>query len=218
MLEDMKRLLLEDGYHHHALDGDQQRYGHLSGYPTTYPGRSYSSIHDEDQVEGQALELPEESDAGSGGTSEGRCFGGTSIRLHFDLLPSCSEQQLWNRQAGRCMGCHQTLQSMPQQPQRGAQSDGRPAPSGGGTAAGNLWGGSSTSAPPALGPRVCCYTGGLYCSDCHRRQTAVLPSRVLRSWDFVPRPVCCVAFDYLFAIRDQPLLCITAINPGLYTR
>ena len=47
---------------------------------------------------------------------------------------------------------------------------------------------------------------------------SVIPGRVLHKWDFVPRPVSCAAHDYLTSISDQPVLCVTAINPGLYAK
>ena len=154
--------------------------------------------------------------------------GGTNIRLHFDLLPSCSEQQQWERQAGRCGGCREALPAMPLPPPPtppplpdpgGSLQTARPERHRG-SAAGNYlhWGGSGVSAAAAVGPRVCWYTGGLYCHECHQAQTCVLPSRVLHSWDLLPRPVCCAAYDYLAAIREQPLLCVTAVNPSLYTK
>ena len=122
------------------------------------------------------------------------------------------------------------------------------------------------------GPRLCEYTGLLYCHSCHTGTvTAILPARVLhkcvwqqhslfpersclsastvrccraayrrhaarlitladvceradvkvllppaRSWDFSRRPVSDVAADFLASIATQPLLCIGAVNPGLY--
>jgi len=36
------------------------------------------------------------------------------------------------------------------------------------------------------------------------------------SWDFSRRPVSDVAADFLASIATQPLLCIGAVNPGLY--
>jgi Putative zinc-RING and/or ribbon len=38
------------------------------------------------------------------------------------------------------------------------------------------------------GPRLCEYTGGLFCRRCHLGRTARLPARALHSWDFNPRP------------------------------
>jgi Putative zinc-RING and/or ribbon len=64
------------------------------------------------------------------------------------------------------------------------------------------------------GPRACEYSGLLYCLDCHRNDAAVTPAAVLHAWDFSPRPVCCLAADFLASIHDQPLLCVGAVNPG----
>lgn len=84
---------------------------------------------------------------------------------------------------------------------------------GGGSAAGGRGGGAASTIP-----RLCWYTGRLFCRDCHQGQTAVIPAHVLRRWDFTPRPVSCAAQEYLAAICEQPLLCVTAINPGLYDK
>ncbi|XP_002983836.2 uncharacterized protein LOC9644555 [Selaginella moellendorffii] len=67
-------------------------------------------------------------------------------------------------------------------------------------------------------PRFCEYTGQLYCVRCHLNETAILPARVLRSWDFTPRVVSQLAKAYLDSIYDQPMLCVSAVNPFLYTR
>ena len=44
----------------------------------------------------------------------------------------------------------------------------------------------------------------------------MLPAAVLHDWDFQLRPVCCMAAHYLAATAEQPLLCLEAVNPGLY--
>ena len=44
----------------------------------------------------------------------------------------------------------------------------------------------------------------------------MLPAAVLHDWDFQLRPVCCMAAHYLAATADQPLMCLEAVNPGLY--
>ena len=161
-------------------------------------------------------------------------------------LPTPSLLQLWQRQAGRCAGCrepvpepsvvgHQAqaatspqLPEAPVEPSRGGvqfppRDSQFPSPSPWASAVGILSraaGGSllSTTSASGEGARHCHYTGALYCPHCHALQTAVLPSSVLHHWNFVPKPVCCVAFDYLQAIHHQPLLCVTAINPGLYAK
>ena len=37
-------------------------------------------------------------------------------------------------------------------------------------------------------PRLCEYTGGLYCRRCHTGRIARLPACALHAWDFTPRP------------------------------
>lgn len=67
-------------------------------------------------------------------------------------------------------------------------------------------------------PVAHCTAGKLYCGSCHQQGHAIIPARVLHKWDFTPQPVCCAAADYLASIYEQPVLCVAAINPGLYTR
>ncbi|KAL3696327.1 hypothetical protein R1sor_010403 [Riccia sorocarpa] len=68
------------------------------------------------------------------------------------------------------------------------------------------------------GPRLCEYTGQLFCSTCHLNETAVLPAWVLERWDFTPRLVSQLAKAYLDSIYDKPMLCVSAVNPYLYAR
>ncbi|KAJ1418284.1 PX domain superfamily [Sesbania bispinosa] len=67
-------------------------------------------------------------------------------------------------------------------------------------------------------PRLCEYTGQLFCSSCHTNETAVLPARVLHHWDFTPYPVSQMAKSYLDSIHEQPMLCVTAVNPFLLSK
>ncbi|BBN01829.1 hypothetical protein MPTK1_2g10570 [Marchantia polymorpha subsp. ruderalis] len=53
------------------------------------------------------------------------------------------------------------------------------------------------------GPRLCEYTGQLFCSTCHLNETAVLPAWVLQRWDFTPRLVSQLAKAYLDSIYDK---------------
>eukprot|EP00759_Apiculatamorpha_spiralis_P018978 PhF_6_TR25252/c0_g1_i1/m.34770 len=65
----------------------------------------------------------------------------------------------------------------------------------------------------------CFYTGFMYCKECHTGdQTTVIPARMLHQWDFGKYPVCKDAFAYLETIWQQPVLCISAINPTLFDR
>ncbi|KAJ7514119.1 hypothetical protein O6H91_23G028600 [Diphasiastrum complanatum] len=56
------------------------------------------------------------------------------------------------------------------------------------------------------GPRLCDYSGQLFCMKCHLNETAVIPARVLQMWDFTPRRVSQLAKAYLDSIYDQVLL------------
>ncbi|KAL4198750.1 hypothetical protein AMTRI_Chr03g47580 [Amborella trichopoda] len=67
-------------------------------------------------------------------------------------------------------------------------------------------------------PRLCEYTGQLFCTYCHTNDTAVLPARVLQLWDFSQLPVSQLAKAYLDSIYDQPMLCISAVNPFLFSK
>lgn len=55
-------------------------------------------------------------------------------------------------------------------------------------------------------PRLCEYTGQLFCSSCHTNETAVLPARVLHRWDFTHYPVSQMAKSYLDSIHEQVIL------------
>ncbi|XP_047341200.1 uncharacterized protein LOC124944895 [Impatiens glandulifera] len=67
-------------------------------------------------------------------------------------------------------------------------------------------------------PRICEYTSQLFCSSCHTNDFAVLPARVLHNWDFSQYPVSQLAKSYLDSIRDQPMLCVSAVNPFLFSK
>lgn len=55
-------------------------------------------------------------------------------------------------------------------------------------------------------PRLCEYTGQLFCSSCHTNETAVLPARVLHHWDFTHYPVSQLAKSYLDSIHEHVIL------------
>ncbi|CAM8933816.1 unnamed protein product [Rhodiola kirilowii] len=67
-------------------------------------------------------------------------------------------------------------------------------------------------------PRLCEYTGQLFCHSCHTNDTSVLPARVLHQWDFTKYPVSQMAKSYLDSIHDQPMLCVSAVNPFLLSK
>eukprot|EP00048_Salpingoeca_helianthica_P004278 m.75356 g.75356 ORF g.75356 m.75356 type:complete len:635 (-) comp13131_c0_seq1:37-1941(-) len=64
--------------------------------------------------------------------------------------------------------------------------------------------------------RYCDYLGKFFCASCHFLRTAVIPARVLRDWDFTPRPVCNFSLELLQSMYAQPLYSISSVNPGLY--
>jgi hypothetical protein len=102
----------------------------------------------------------------------------TSMRLRFDKVPTCSEEEQLRRQGGACQEC------------------------------GSLQNGASY--------RMCFFTGGMFCGECLKTgQLSVIPARVVFDWDFVPRPVCSIAYDYLTSIKDQPMINITALNVSM---
>ncbi|CAA0826707.1 Phox (PX) domain-containing protein [Striga hermonthica] len=61
-------------------------------------------------------------------------------------------------------------------------------------------------------------SGQLFCPSCHNNDTAVLPARVLHHWDFTRYPVSQMAKSFLDSINDQPMLCVSAVNPFLFTK
>ena len=54
-------------------------------------------------------------------------------------------------------------------------------------------------------PRYCYYTGLYYCRQCHVKQKAVLPGRVLWYGDIRRYKVCKMAFAYLDSIYAVPV-------------
>jgi hypothetical protein len=65
-------------------------------------------------------------------------------------------------------------------------------------------------------PRYCSYTGLYYCRQCHVKDRAVIPGRVLWYGDVKRYKVCRLAFQYLESIVGVPVLPMSAINPSLY--
>ena len=52
----------------------------------------------------------------------------------------------------------------------------------------------------------CSFTGGQYCEECFTGKTAVIPIRVIKNWDFTPRPVSDKAEIFLTAMWPEPIL------------
>ncbi|CAD6187637.1 unnamed protein product [Caenorhabditis auriculariae] len=64
-------------------------------------------------------------------------------------------------------------------------------------------------------PRLCDYSGELYCPNCHWMDTWSIPARVIHNLDAAPRPVC-RAVKHLLAIVDRrPLITIDESHASL---
>ncbi|KAK4568648.1 hypothetical protein RGQ29_004163 [Quercus rubra] len=119
---------------------------------------------------------------------------GKTISLVVELHPYKSMKQMLEAQHYTCAGCHKHFDDGKTMMQDFVQTFG--------------WG----------KPRLCEYTGQLYCSSCHTNETAVLPARVLHQWDFIQYVVSQMAKSYLDSIHDQPMLCVSAVNPFLFSK
>ncbi|XP_018471860.1 uncharacterized protein LOC108843224 isoform X1 [Raphanus sativus] len=119
---------------------------------------------------------------------------GNTISLIVDIRPHKTVKQLLEAQHYICAGCHRYFDD-------------------GATLVRDF--------VKALGwgkPRLCEYTGQLFCSSCHTNDMSVLPARVLHHWDFNPYPVSQLAKSYLDSIHEQPMLCVSAVNPFLSSK
>ncbi|KAG8476146.1 hypothetical protein CXB51_033125 [Gossypium anomalum] len=119
---------------------------------------------------------------------------GKTISLVVEIRAPKSMKQLLETQHYTCAGCHKHFDEGMTLLQDFVQSFG--------------WG----------KPRLCEYTGQLFCSSCHTNEMAVLPARVLHHWDFTRYPVSQLAKSYLDSIHDQPMLCVSAVNPFLFSK
>ncbi|KAA8542289.1 hypothetical protein F0562_023575 [Nyssa sinensis] len=119
---------------------------------------------------------------------------GKTISLIIEIRPYKSMKQILEAQHYTCAGCHKHFDSGKTRMREFVQTLG--------------WG----------KPRLCEYTGQLFCSSCHTNETAVLPARVLHHWDFTQYLVSQLAKSYLDSIHDQPMLCVSAINPFLFSK
>ncbi|KAM7044181.1 run domain Beclin-1-interacting and cysteine-rich domain-containing protein isoform 5-T9 [Acridotheres tristis] len=66
--------------------------------------------------------------------------------------------------------------------------------------------------------RYCEYLGKYFCQCCHENAQTVIPSRILRKWDFSKYYVSNFSKDLLSKIWSDPLFNVQAINPGLYQK
>ncbi|GLT65482.1 hypothetical protein SLA2020_379130 [Shorea laevis] len=119
---------------------------------------------------------------------------GKTIALIVELRPPKSMKQMLEAQHYTCTGCHKHFDDGMTLMRDLVQTFG--------------WG----------KPRLCEYTGQLFCSSCHTNETTVLPARVLHNWDFTQYPVSQLAKSYLDSIHDQPMLCVSAVNPFLFSK
>lgn len=119
---------------------------------------------------------------------------GKTISLIVEIQPHKSMKQLLEAQHYTCAGCHKHFDDGMTLMRDIVQTFG--------------WG----------KPRLCVYTGQLFCSSCHTNDTAVLPAKVLHQWDFGQYSVSQLAKSYLDSIHDQPMLCASAVNPLLFSK
>ncbi|NXS34810.1 RUBIC protein, partial [Pomatostomus ruficeps] len=66
--------------------------------------------------------------------------------------------------------------------------------------------------------RYCEYLGKYFCQCCHENAQTVIPSRILRKWDFSKYYVSNFSKDLLSKICSDPLFNVQAINPALYQK
>ncbi|GFZ03769.1 Phox (PX) domain-containing protein [Actinidia rufa] len=119
---------------------------------------------------------------------------GKTISLVVEIRPYKSIKQIQEAQHNTCAACHKHFDDGKTRMLEFVQTLG--------------WG----------KPRLCEYTGQLFCSSCHTNEIAVLPARVLHHWDFTPHPVSQLAKSYLDSIHDKPMLCVSAVNPILFSK
>ncbi|KAJ0578330.1 putative Phox domain, multihem cytochrome, PX domain superfamily [Helianthus annuus] len=119
---------------------------------------------------------------------------GQSISLIVEIRAHKSMRQMLEGQHYTCAGCHKYFDEGKTRLWEFVQTFG--------------WG----------KPRVCEYSGQVFCSSCHVNETAILPARVLHWWDFKEYPVSQLAKSYLDSIHDKPMLCVGAVNPFLFSK
>ncbi|KAI6212227.1 Differentially expressed in FDCP 8-like protein [Aphelenchoides fujianensis] len=65
-------------------------------------------------------------------------------------------------------------------------------------------------------PRLCDYSGRYYCASCHWNDEMVIPSRMVRNWDSVKRPVCRASKQLLVMLQNKPIINLSKANPMLF--
>ncbi|NWW36373.1 RUBIC protein, partial [Panurus biarmicus] len=66
--------------------------------------------------------------------------------------------------------------------------------------------------------RYCEYLGKYFCQCCHENAQTIIPSHILRKWDFSKYYVSNFSKDLLSKIWSDPLFNMQAINPALYQK
>ncbi|XP_049804747.1 run domain Beclin-1-interacting and cysteine-rich domain-containing protein isoform X1 [Schistocerca nitens] len=64
--------------------------------------------------------------------------------------------------------------------------------------------------------RVCSFSGGYFCSECHVGEEWIIPARVIHNWDFRRYPVSVKSAAFLADVQHHPLLDLKVLNPRLY--
>lgn len=73
----------------------------------------------------------------------------------------------------------------------------------------------SYEGPANMHPRLCEYTGLLFCSKCHWNDTWSIPARIFHNMDAKPRPVCRAAKQLLAIVDSRPLIDLSEAHPAL---
>ncbi|KNC78422.1 hypothetical protein SARC_09146 [Sphaeroforma arctica JP610] len=68
------------------------------------------------------------------------------------------------------------------------------------------------------GFRFCNHDGRFHCRGCHTNHAVIIPGRVVREWDFTPRPVCDRCRALITSARSDPIYNLRTINSDLYQR
>ena len=51
--------------------------------------------------------------------------------------------------------------------------------------------------------------------NCHSNRSFIIPRHLVLQWDFKSYPVANVCAEYLQSIYDQPLICVSSVNPEI---
>ena len=65
--------------------------------------------------------------------------------------------------------------------------------------------------------RLCSFTGGLYCPDCHNDDEAIIPARVFLNGDWSKRKICRAVRQYFRDIETDPTLDAIQFDRNIYS-